>query len=435
MTNMYSNGKLYRLVCDDGHYYIGSTTNKLNYCLHGHKTNSKNEMKRCRLYEHILTIGWDKVKIELIELYPCKSKEELTKKMKLIYKDYKDDFMCLNNSELNDSDSESEYENIDYESDSESENEPEDNEESENLEYESEDLDYESYSESENEPEDLDNEIIPKLEKIVGENKYKYGKIYIIKCIDGYYYIGSTIQDIYVRHSHHKTFAKKDTSKLYTHLRTIGVDNATIELLELYPCECGKELRKRENDYIIEVKNDTLCLNENRAHVSKEERSIATKKYYEENRDIILNRVKQYREDNYEEVLQKKAAYREQHRAELCEKQKEYAAEHKEEYKQSRKKYNDAHKEHIAEQCRKYNDAHKEQVAAYKLEWTRKKREEVAKATEEERKEQRLARTKKKEERLAQERIIMDCECGGTYQPYRKQRHMDSKKHMSFVNK
>ena len=24
----------------------------------------------------------------------------------------------------------------------------------------------------------------------------------------------------------------------------------------------------------------------------------------------------------------------------------------------------------------------------------------------------------------------MDCECGGTYQPYRKQRHMDSKKHI-----
>ena len=431
MTNMYSNGKLYRLVCDDGHYYIGSTTNKLNYCLHGHKTNSKNETKGCRLYEHILTIGWDKVKIELIELYPCKSKEELTKKMKSIYKDYKDDFMCLNNSELNnsnsESESESESENVDYESDKESESEPEDNE--------SEDLDYESYSESDNEPEELDNEIIPKLEKIVGENKYKYGKIYIIKCIDGYYYIGSTIQNIYIRHSHHKTFAKTETSKLYTHLRTIGFDNATIELLEQYPCESGKELRKRENDYIIEVKDDPLCLNENRAHVSKEERAITTKKYYEENRDIILNRVKQYCEDHYEEVLQKKAAYREQHRAELCEKQKEYAAEHKEEYKQSRKKYNDAHKEHIAEQCRKYNDAHKEQVAAYKLEWARKKREEIAKATEEERKEQRLARTKKKEERLAQERIIIECECGGTYQPYRKQRHMDSKKHMLFVNK
>ena len=422
MTNMYSNGKLYRLVCDDGHYYIGSTTNKLNYCLHGHKTNSKNEMKRGRLYEHILTIGWNKVKIELIELYPCNSKEELTKKMKSIYKDYKDDFMCLNNSELNDSDSESESENIDYESDIESESEPEV-------------LDYESYSEPESETEDLDNEIIPKLKKIVEENKYKYGKIYKIICSDEHYYIGSTIRTLRHRFIDHKESAKKETSKLYTHLRTIGVDNATIELLELYPCESGKELRKRENDYIIEVKDNPLCLNENRAHVSKEERTTITKKYYEENRDIILNRVKQYREDHYEEVLQKKAAYREQHRAELCEKQKEYAAEHKEEYKQSRKKYNDAHKEHIAEQCRKYNDAHKEQVAAYKLEWTRKKREEVAKATEEERKEQRLARTKKKEERIAQERIIVDCECGGTYQPYRKQRHMDSKKHMSFVNK
>ena len=116
--------------------------------------------------------------------------------------------------------------------------------------------------------------------------------------------------------------------------RDMGPDNLR-QLCGKYQCDYEDEMEADFED----IPNKTISNEE------KTNEEIATefwefqKKYYEENRDIILNRVKQYREDHYEEVLQKKAAYREQHRAELCEKQKEYAAEHKEEYKQSRKKY------------------------------------------------------------------------------------------------
>ena len=70
---MYENGKIYKIVCEDGHYYIGSTTNKLNYRLHNHKIESNT--KQCRLYDHIATIGWDKVTIECIEHVVCTSKK------------------------------------------------------------------------------------------------------------------------------------------------------------------------------------------------------------------------------------------------------------------------------------------------------------------------------------------------------------------------
>ena len=74
MTN-YQEGKIYKLTCNDGHYYIGSTVQKLNLLFNHLKGLSKNN----RLYVHITTIGWDKVKIELLESFPCNNKKELNK--------------------------------------------------------------------------------------------------------------------------------------------------------------------------------------------------------------------------------------------------------------------------------------------------------------------------------------------------------------------
>ena len=80
MTNRYQTGKVYRLLCEDGHYYIGSTTQPLNLRFNTHKTLSKT--KKERVYEHIQTIGWDKTIIELLDDCPCTTKEELNNKEK-----------------------------------------------------------------------------------------------------------------------------------------------------------------------------------------------------------------------------------------------------------------------------------------------------------------------------------------------------------------
>jgi hypothetical protein len=74
----YSNGKVYRLVCDDGHFYIGSTTSTLCKRLYEHKKLSKSTRgKKMRVYNHINKNGWDTVKIILIETVACKSVDEL----------------------------------------------------------------------------------------------------------------------------------------------------------------------------------------------------------------------------------------------------------------------------------------------------------------------------------------------------------------------
>lgn len=94
-TMGYEKAKIYKLECEDGHYYYGSTINELRIRLRDHKNASKT--KSYRVYQHINTIGWENVKIIMIEEYPCQNRRELTMKENEYIKSNKSDPRCLNN--------------------------------------------------------------------------------------------------------------------------------------------------------------------------------------------------------------------------------------------------------------------------------------------------------------------------------------------------
>ena len=74
MVNYY-NGKIYRLVCKDtGEVYIGSTVCALNLRYNNHKCEAYMENKFCVSRQ---IIQRENHSIELIENYPCNTKEEL----------------------------------------------------------------------------------------------------------------------------------------------------------------------------------------------------------------------------------------------------------------------------------------------------------------------------------------------------------------------
>jgi group I intron endonuclease len=76
----YSSSKIYRIVNDvDDFEYVGSTTQPLSKRLVGHQTDAKKYPER-RLYRHFLEIGWEHVKIILIEEYSCENKEQLERR-------------------------------------------------------------------------------------------------------------------------------------------------------------------------------------------------------------------------------------------------------------------------------------------------------------------------------------------------------------------
>lgn len=78
MTNPYSNGKIYKLVNSvDGRIYVGSTCNVLSKRLAEHKRAARQNPTRC-VYEALNDVGWENVRIVLIEAFRCTNKEELT---------------------------------------------------------------------------------------------------------------------------------------------------------------------------------------------------------------------------------------------------------------------------------------------------------------------------------------------------------------------
>lgn len=91
----YETGKIYKLVCDDGKYYIGSTIRCLKMRLSSHKSAST-KTETNNTYNHIKTIGWDKVKIELIELFPCENRIQLLERETWHISQHKENQLCLN---------------------------------------------------------------------------------------------------------------------------------------------------------------------------------------------------------------------------------------------------------------------------------------------------------------------------------------------------
>jgi len=87
-------GKIYRLLCNDGHYYIGSTTKSLRERKAGHEARSKNYTSK--VYDYINTVGWDTVQIVLVEDFPCETMEALRQKEDEFIAPALDDPMCLN---------------------------------------------------------------------------------------------------------------------------------------------------------------------------------------------------------------------------------------------------------------------------------------------------------------------------------------------------
>jgi len=89
MTGRYSNGKIYKLVNNvDDEIYVGSTCLPFAKRFYWHKTSAKRYPER-KVYKHLNAIGWENVKIILIETFPCESKAELEKRERYCFDELK----------------------------------------------------------------------------------------------------------------------------------------------------------------------------------------------------------------------------------------------------------------------------------------------------------------------------------------------------------
>ena len=75
--NRYTNGKIYKLVNDvDSKVYIGSTCLPLSKRKSSHKDNARRYPNR-HVYAHLNSVGWENVRIVLIESVNAETKDQL----------------------------------------------------------------------------------------------------------------------------------------------------------------------------------------------------------------------------------------------------------------------------------------------------------------------------------------------------------------------
>lgn len=168
-------------------------------------------------------------------------------------------------------------------------------------------------------------------------NKYNNGKIYTVRSFKtDKYYIGSTCETLAKRFWSHQHRSNKCSSK-----EIIELDDAYIELLELYPCNSKAELNKREGELI---RQHDKCINK---FIAGRDR----KQYKEDNKEKITEYMTKYKEDNKEQIKKQRKEYLEKNRDEVLEKMK---ARNKIKVKcpNCDKEYNKPHlKRHMTENC------------------------------------------------------------------------------------
>ena len=229
---------------------------------------------------------------------------------------------------------------------------------------------------------------------------YSHTIIYKICCKD------TNIKDTYVGHTtnftqrknQHKTSVNDElcNRKVYEFIRANGGwDNWSMIQIEDYQCTNKREAEMRERYWMETLQASLNC---NNPYTIYTENPVKYKQHwYEENKEVILEKAKEHYQENKEVIL---------------EKVKEYACNNKEQIKSYQDEYREKNKEKLAEQKKEYRENHKEEAAKTHKKWCEANKEKL--------KEQKSQ--------------IIKCECGNEFTFGNKHRHLQSKFHINYQN-
>ena len=95
-NNRYNNSSIYKMQDQvNGYFYIGSLCYPLSKRLYWHKQNAKQRPEQ-KAYKYFNSIGWDNVKIVLIEEHYLDNKQQLLREEDKVIQMYIHDEKCLN---------------------------------------------------------------------------------------------------------------------------------------------------------------------------------------------------------------------------------------------------------------------------------------------------------------------------------------------------
>ena len=156
---------------------------------------------------------------------------------------------------------------------------------------------------------------------------YSKGKIYkiMVNTEEEYLpYVGSTTKQYLSQRMdfHRKSYKnwKKGNSftSSFTLFEKFGIENCFIELLELCPCSCSEELRKKEREWFDKLE----CCNQIKPLRLEEEKKEYHKEYRKDNREELNQYQKEYYEENKEQIAEYYKEYYEANKEQIAEKKK-----------------------------------------------------------------------------------------------------------------
>ena len=161
---------------------------------------------------------------------------------------------------------------------------------------------------------------------------YQNSKIYTIRSHQtDKIYIGSTVNELRIRLSQHKSHYKTK-SRSCSSFEIIKYDDCYIELYEKYPCNDKYELRKREGEIIRSLD----CVNKYIAGRTPKEYK---KDYKKENRNKYLKQKKEFYQKHKDKINIKAKEYYQKNKDKINIQRKEYYQKNKDKLKILRKKY------------------------------------------------------------------------------------------------
>ena len=175
------------------------------------------------------------------------------------------------------------------------------------------------------------------------------------------FYIGST-DDMKHREDTHKSRLKTSNLKVYNTIRDCG-GKFKMNVLYEYECDNKTELREEEQRCIDRLKPQ---LNMRNAYVSKEDRKksrkIRIKKYYQKNRDTLINKNKIYYQNNRDTISNKNKIYRQNNRDAISNKAIIYYQQNKEKMSERDKLYYEKNKHKISEKNKEHYEKNKHKM-------------------------------------------------------------------------
>ena len=151
------------------------------------------------------------------------------------------------------------------------------------------------------------------------KNNYYNTKIYKLEHVDtGFFYIGSTTQQLCKKFVDHKRDAIVKLTPAYKKFNELGWEGVRIILIENVKCENKEEKLKKENEYISQHRGNVLFLNCRMSYQTKDELREHKKQYRKANLEKLLARNKSY----YQETKEIKKLYQKSNRDKILENQR-----------------------------------------------------------------------------------------------------------------